>query len=87
MSYAIAFGNDAGYFAISNSTGALSVIVGLDYQLAQSYSLLVMVSKAKLPSFQTGCTVFINGAFFLKETLIYCSVNIISPYSICSHSD
>lgn len=62
LSYAIAYGNDAGYFSVSNSTGAVTVVVGLDYQATQSLTLLVMISKAKLPAYQTGCTIFINGA-------------------------
>lgn len=67
LSYAIAFGNDAGNFAISNTTGVLSVVAPLDYLVTQSFTLLVMVSKARLPSFQTGCTVFITGARLQKE--------------------
>lgn len=66
LSYAIAYGNDAGYFTISNSTGALSVVVPLDYLAVQSFTLLVMISKARLPSFQTGCTVFITGAAYFE---------------------
>lgn len=62
LAYSIAYGNDAGSFAISNKTGAISVVSPLDYQVAQTYTLLVFVSKVALPSFQTGCTVFINGA-------------------------
>jgi hypothetical protein len=62
LTYAIAFGNDDGFFAISNTTGVLSVVTGLDYQLAQTYTLLVIISEVfRTPSLSTGCTIFING--------------------------
>ncbi len=47
LSYSIVSGNEGGMFSISNSTGAVTVAKGLDYETKRRYALTVQVSDGK----------------------------------------